>query len=176
MQPSTPPTFGDVTRQTAHRSLWRDSLEKRAGGRPLDEWLVEQANLRGIYGAFGPESPQSALDPSFGLEDIVVALLQPHNVADLRLFKLILRILQSGRLEPQTLAIRCRRERADHVLWWFLGQIPPTEVNEAVAAIRNHLTQPRGYHPPALRYEPKRLEKRPFRPEGAPWTRRPESS
>lgn len=176
MQQHATPTFGDVTRQTPHRSLWRSSLEQRAGGRPLDEWLVEQANLRGIFGAFGPDSPTSELDVSLSLEDIVVALLQPQSIADLRLFKLVLRILQSGRIDPAKLAVRCRRERADHVLWWLLGQIPPAEVNEAVAAIQNQVTKPRGYRPPTIRYDANRLQKRPFRAEGAPWTRRPESS
>ena len=59
MQPHDTPTFSEITGQTPHRSLWRASLQQRAGVRPLDEWLVEQANLRGIFGAFGPGTPTS---------------------------------------------------------------------------------------------------------------------
>lgn len=170
-------TFGETCAQPPHRSFWRDGLVARAGGRPLDEWLVEQANLRGFYGAFGPGAPApSAADPDLGLEDIVCGLLLPHGPADGRLFKLVLRILQSGRVDPARLALLARRERADHVLVWLLGRVPAPERNASLDAVATALGTPRGHRPPRMEYDANRLLRRPHRSAEAPWTRRRGSS
>lgn len=168
-------TFADLCRQPAQRSFWRDALARRAGGRPVDEWLVEQANLRGIYGAFGPDAPGD-VDPTLTLEDIVCGLLQPHGVADGRLFKLVVRILQSGGVDPARLALLARRERADHVLAWLLARVPAEERTVPVEEIARVLGTPRGHRPPDMAYDANRLIRRPFRSAEAPWTRRRESS
>src|SRR5687767_9086481 len=118
-------TFGELSRQPLHRSFWRSALEARAGGAALDVWLVEQANRHGILGAVGPVLPVGP--PEVDLETVVVGLSMPHGVVDGRLFKLLLRIVQSGRLDPDRLALLARRERADHVLWWLLERIPDPE-------------------------------------------------
>ena len=143
---------------------------------PVDEWLVEQANLRGFFGAFGRDAPSTAVDPTLTLEDIVCGLLQPHGPADGRLFKLVLRILQSGKVDAGSLAALSRRERADHVLAWLLERIPTTERTSDVDAVAKAVGHPRGHRPPVMDYDAARLVRRPFRMAEARWIRRPESS
>ena len=148
----------------------------RTGGLPLDVWLVEQSNLRGFYGAFGRNPPTTELDPALTLEAIVVGLLLPHGPADGRLLKLVVRILQSGRVDPMRLAFLARRERADAVLAWLLDKVPPAERTDPVTAIALQVSHPRGPRAPDLRYDANRLIRRPFRSSEAAWTRRPGSS
>jgi hypothetical protein len=164
-------TFGAAFSQPEHRSFWRDALTARAGGRPLDEWLLAQANLRGFFGAFGVDD-LGPIDAALSVEEIVCGLLQPHGAADGRLFKLVVRILQSGAVDPTELAELARRERADVVLAWLLQQVPEVERNEAIDAVKAALRPPRGQRPPNFRYDPGRLVRRPFRSEEARWTRR----
>jgi hypothetical protein len=134
--------------------------------------LVEQANLRGFFGAFGPDAPKGPIDESLTLEEIVCGLLAPQGPADGRLFKLVLRILQSGRVDPTNLALLARRERADHVLVWLLAGVPAVERNPAIDAVASTMGCPRGHRPPRFDYDMNRLLRRPFRREEAPWTRR----
>lgn len=169
-------TFAALCSQPAHRSFWRAGLAQRSGSLPTDEWLVEQANLRGFFGAFGRDAPTTPVDPTLTLEDIVCGLLQPHGPADGRLFKLVLRILQSGKVAPDRLAALARRERAEHLLAWLLERVPDPERTPEVVAIAQAIGTPRGYRPPAMDYDASRLVRRPFRMTEARWIRRPESS
>ena len=142
----------------------------------MDEWLVEQANQRGFFGAFGVAAPIDAPDPSVTLEAIVCGLLQPHGVADGRLFKLVVRILQSGQVDTRALSALARRERSDHVLAWLLDRVPEAERNGPLEAARAAIHPPRGHRAPRMVYDGQRLIRRPFRASEAPWTLRPGSS
>lgn len=156
-------TWGASWRQPAHRSFWRERLAKRAGDRRLDEYLVAQANLRGFHGAYGADEPRPDLDPELELRDIVVGLLLPHESADGRVLKLVLRLLQSGQVESEGLLWLARKERAVWPLRWLMDLVPAVERNEAIDTFTRRLhAVSRGYRPPAYRYEPRRLIRRPF--------------
>ncbi len=159
-------TLCEVCRQTAPRSLWRSSLAARARPLSAHEYRIDEANLRGFLGAYRAGSIERAADPSFSLEDVVVGLLSPHAPAEARIFKLVLRILQSGRLSPATLIFRAKRERALGTLYWLLQQVPPEEKNESVQGLLAMLARPpRGYRPLFYGYDPQRLVRRPARKE-----------
>lgn len=133
----------------------------RAGDMPVHEYLVEEANLRGFLGASRPPTGRSP-DPSLSLEEIVVGLLDPHAPAEARVFKLVLRMLQSGRLEPGRLHLLARRERAAPLLYWLLQITPNPERNAAVERLSAAFSKPpRGFRPPKYRYDPRRLIRRP---------------
>jgi len=150
-------------------------LERRAGVLRLYDWLVAQANLRGFHGAFSRiELPD--IDAELSLEELVVGLCQPHTPADGRLFKLVLRLLQSPDIDPARLAFLARRERAGHVLRWLLDRVPPEENTPSVTACSEAIGAPRGYRPPVYVYDARRLTRRPFRAGEAAWTRRRGSS
>lgn len=154
-------TRGEAHGQVPHYSFWRRELEHRAGEVPVDDWLVEQANLRGYHGAWQARPSGSALDETTSLEDIVVGLCQPHAPLEMRAVKLVLRILQSGAVDPGHLAILARRERADHVLHWLCALVPdPERIGSFPAVAEAFRNQPRGYRPPDLRYDAGRLVKR----------------
>jgi hypothetical protein len=155
-------TFAELTGQAAHRSLFRDRLAREAGGAAVDQWLVEEANLRGWFGATGtfvPDRPHCAWLTD---ERLVVGLLMPHGPLDVRLFKLVLRVLQSGTLSARVLWLEARKERAAPALYWLLQQVPPEEhtptIDELAAA---HPVPPRGYLPLPIAYDARRLIKRP---------------
>lgn len=153
---------GDVHHHPPHWSAWRRALQRRAHPHPLDDWLIEQANLRGFYGAFVAEPSGAPLDERLSLEDIVVGLCQPHAPADARALKLVLRILQSGRVDPRHLAWLARKERADAVLHWFLDLVPAPERTRELDTIATLFAEPpRGYRPPDYDYDPQRLIRRP---------------
>lgn len=153
------PTYAEKLGVPCHRSFFRDALARRAGSMGPQEYLIDQANLRGFRGAYSDRSDLGELDPALSLEDIVVGLLQPQAPAEVRVVKLIVRMLQSGRLDPARLWLGARREKADSVLAWVLGLIPEQEQNEAVQAIQVVVDA----HPvrdtrrPTVRYDPKRL-------------------
>jgi hypothetical protein len=162
-------TRAETHLQPAHRSFWRSRLEARAGDVPLDDWLVEQANLRRLYGAFQARPSGAARDGALTLEDIVVGLCQPHAPADARTLKLVVRILQSGRVNPPRLAWMARKERAHFVLFWLLSIVPTEERNQALEAVAAQFCNtPRGYREPRYRYDPRRLVRRQARVERLP--------
>jgi hypothetical protein len=164
-------TRGEAHRQLPHRSFWREALQVRAAPLDVDDWLVEQANQHGFFGAFRVPPAASMLDHDLSLEDIVVGLCMPHAPADARSLKLVVRILQSGRVDPARLALRARRERADFVLHWLLRIVPPEERNDALEHVaKSFLQPPRGLREHDFRYDPRRLVRRPFRRD-ASWPR-----
>ncbi|MBI5548286.1 MAG: hypothetical protein HY901_30770 [Deltaproteobacteria bacterium] len=163
------PTLAHALHAPAPFSFWRAALQRRAGARPLQDWLVEQANLRGFLGAYNRQEPSGALDGDLTLEDIVVALCAPQAPAEGRVFKLVLRILQSGRLDLRHLAWLARREMATPVLWWLLERIPDAERTPPVQATILALGgPPRGYRGLDYDYDPQRLVRRPYQRE-QPW-------
>jgi len=121
------PTIAEKTRSTLHRSLFRERLLRLANGRSLTDWLVEEANVRGHYGATTLEVPERA--PTAGLSDeqLIAALLMPHGELDVRLFKLVVRMIQRGGLDARVLWLEARKERAEPVLFWLLQQVPAEE-------------------------------------------------
>lgn len=164
MQGSSPTTRGESHFQPPHRSLWRAGLERRAHGVPLDDWLVEQANKRGWYGAYQARPSDEPLDPALTPEEIIVGLAQPHAPADVRTLKLIVRILQAGVVDPDRLRRLARRERADFVLHWLLVQVPGEERTPPLERVAAEFREPpRGYRPPRFRWDPRRLIRRPAR-------------
>lgn len=140
------------------------------------EYLIDEANLRGFWGAFRASTAERALDPELSLEDVVVGLLAPQAPAEARIFKLVLRILQSGRLDCRKLAFRARRERAECALYWLLQQVPIEERNAPVLQLLDQWPNPpRGYRPLDYQYDPRRLVRRRARKEDL-WPRRRRSS
>jgi hypothetical protein len=73
--------------------------------------------------------------------------------------KLVLRILQSARVDLDRLLLSAKRERALPVLAWFSQIIPTEEINEPIAALQAKLMSdpPRDRRRPDLRYSPARL-------------------
>lgn len=142
----------------AHRSFFRERLARLAGTRALDDWLVEEANARGHFGASGVGDLQRK--PAAGLsdEELIVALLMPHTPADGRLFKLVVRMLQRAPLDASALWLAARREQADRVLFWLLQQIPASERTARIEAIAAaHPAAPRGYRGLDYHYDARRL-------------------
>jgi hypothetical protein len=158
------PTLGHSLRRPAPFSFWRLGLERRAGGRPLQDWLVEQANLRGYRGAYNREGSSGPLEPTLTLEEIVVGLCAPQAPAEGRIFKLVLRILQSGKVDAARLLALARREMATPVLWWLLEVTPASERSAPVEELRSAFAgPPRGYRALDFDYDSQRLVRRPYR-------------
>jgi hypothetical protein len=163
------PTLAHALHRPAPYSFWRASLQLRAGQRPLQDWLVEQANLRGFHGAYNREGPSGPLDRELTLEEIVVALCAPQAPAEGRVFKLVVRILQSGRVDARHLTWLARREMAGSVLWWLLDLVPAGERTPSLTAIVAVFGgPPRGYRGLDYDYDPQRLVRQPFKRE-QPW-------
>lgn len=154
-------TFAESSRELAPRSLWLEGLRRFSGVQPLDEWLVEEANVRGFMGASGPHIPDRDRTSALTNDDLIVALLAPKAIVDARIFKLVLRIVQSGTLDLVRLSFRARRERADRALFWLLGVVPTAERTAPVLDLVERLSQPRGFHPIEYRFDPDRLVRRP---------------
>jgi hypothetical protein len=157
-------TYGRKARQPEHRSFFRESLAARArpvadGQDRVHEFLIDQANLLGFFGAFSDRDDCGLRDAEVGCEEIVVGLLQPHAPAELRILKLVLRILQSDRVKPERLLLLARRERALATLDWFLHIIPDPEKNPAIERLQGQLNQrpPRAPRWPEVRYDARRL-------------------
>jgi hypothetical protein len=149
-----------ATAQTPHTSLFRRRLECLAAGRPLDDWLVEELNRRGHWGAYTTADVAGAPSPGVSLEELIVALAMPNAEADGRHWKLIVRALQRGPFDGRRLARLARMERAEVVLAWLLRGTPQPERTaplEALAVLLN----PRCTRAPNLRYDFDRLLKRP---------------
>ena len=156
------PTFGILSANPSHRSFFRERLERFAGPAALDDWLVEEANVRGHLGAVGPVVPDRAPTAGFSDEELIVALLMPHTPADGRLFKLVVRMLQRAPIDPKRLWFQARRERADRVLYWLLQKVPESERISGVSAVLAAIPgPPRGYRGLKFNYDGSRLLRRP---------------
>jgi hypothetical protein len=160
--------------EPAPRSSWRAVLARRIGPRSIQDYLVEEANLRGFWGAYGNAQVARPVDAGLEHEDIIVGLLAPQAPIEGRILKLVLRMCQSGKLDAQRVAFRTRRERADRALHWLLAHVPPGEDTPPVRAIREALRPPRGAQPPAYDYDFSRLVRRPAK--GASWQTVPRRS
>lgn len=157
-------TYGERTGITAHRSFFRLALAARArpvpeGQDAVEEYLIDQANLRGFLGAYSDRADRGTLDAELRLEELVVGLLQPHAPADLRVIKLVTRILQSGDLDVDRLVLIAKRERALPILAWIVELCPSTEVIGPLRllAARFKRTPPREHRRPRIVYSPERL-------------------
>jgi hypothetical protein len=137
-------------------------VQRLAGDRPLDEWLVEEANVRGYLGAVGPSIPDRTATAALSDEALIVALLMPHSPVDGRLFKLVVRMLQRAALDPKALWFQARRERADRVLYWLLQRVPESERTEGIQVAQLACpAAPRGYQGVRFNYDGSRLVRRP---------------
>lgn len=152
--------------QTAHRSLWREALAVHAVGftseDPVLDWLVDQANLRGFRGASNAVA-RSTLRPELSVEEIVVGCLTPTAIADGRVLKLVVRMLQSGEVEVPRLLLLARRERAERLLYWLVRGAPEEERTGALVRLYQHFETkpPRGYVPVRYAYDFGRLRRKP---------------
>jgi hypothetical protein len=154
-------TLADVSRSPSARSFWRERVASVAAPQPVHDYFIDEANLRGYWGAFRASTPERPIDATLELEDIVVGLLAPQAPAEARIFKLVLRILQSGRLSARKLLHRARRERAVTTLYWLLRRVPEEERTPAIAELSEVFSAaPRGYRELAFRFEPSRLIRR----------------
>lgn len=166
------PTHGELSHRPVPRSFWREQLAARTGGLPVSDYLIDEANLRGFRGAFRAQTADRPVDSRLSLEDIVVGLLAPQAYVDGRVFKLVLRILQSDQLDLRKLMFRSRREGADGVLYWLLDRVPPVEANHRIEELRSLFARaPRGYRPLDFAYDATRLIRRPARRDS--WRRPP---
>lgn len=155
-------TLAEACRQPAFRSLWYERLRRQAGSGPPHDWLIDQANLRGFHGAYNSKVHAESPDRSLTDEELLVGLLSPHAPADGRTLKLVVRMLQSSRLNPRRLELLARRERASGVLHWLLRLIPESERTESVRELQKiFATPPRGDRGVAYDYDPQRLVRRP---------------
>jgi hypothetical protein len=156
------PTIAERTRATMHRSFFRERLQRLAGDRSIVDWLVEEANVRGHFGVTTLEVPTRAPTPGLSNEEIVAGLLMPHGELDTRLFKLVLRMIQRGPIDPRKLWLEARKERADPLLFWLLERVPTEERTPGVERVTAaHPLVPRGYRPLPIHYDPRRLIRRP---------------
>lgn len=156
-----PATLGALSANPAHRSFFREGLQRLAGARVLEDWLVEEANVRGHLGAVGASVPERA--PTAGLSDadLVVALLMPHSEVDGRIFKLVVRMLQRAPIDSRMLWFHARRERADRVLYWLMNLVPAAERNERLLALMDGCpAPPRGFSGVRFNYSSARLLRR----------------
>lgn len=147
------PTYAERTGLPSHVSLARRALGPRA-----HEHLIDQANLRGYLGGWTARD-YGALDPSLGLEEIVVGLLHPEAPIEARVLKLVVRILQSGDVDLRRLHFVARRERALAHLAWLVALVPAPERNEPVRELEALIVArpPRLDVRPTYAYSPDRL-------------------
>jgi hypothetical protein len=157
------------TRQTPHTSLFRRRLERLAGSRPLNDWLVDELNRRGHLGAFAADQVGGEPTAGVSLEELIVALAMPQAEADGRHWKLIVRALQRGPVDARKLARLARLERAEVLLAWLLSGVPSSELTTELAGMAE-LIHPRERRPPDIRYDFDRLIRRPATRENA-WRR-----
>ncbi len=164
--------IGQRTHQTPHTSLFRRRLERLAGGRPLNDWLVEELNRRGHLGAYANLETSGAPTEGVSLEELLVALAMPHGDADGRNWKLIVRALQKGPIDARRLARLARQERAEGLLAWLLRGLPEAEHTSTIDEVAD-LLRPRDTRAPSINYDFGRLVRRPATRENE-W-RRPRS-
>jgi hypothetical protein len=162
-------TFGALSANPTHRSFFRERLGRLAGASALDDWLVEEANVRGYLGAVGRAVPDRSPTAGLSDEELIVALLMPHTPAD-GLFKLVVRMLQRATIDPSSLWFQARRERADRILYWLLQQVPEPERTTGISALLAVIPgPPRGYRGLRFNYDGSRLLRRPATKESV-WT------
>lgn len=68
-------TFAAACHQPAHWSAFHYRLERLAGNAPVQDWLIEQANLRGFFGAV-------LADIEWLLNDAIADAIVPPEFAD----------------------------------------------------------------------------------------------
>jgi hypothetical protein len=145
-------TFGAVAGQPAHHSFWFERLRRSARGLPVEDWLIQQANLRGFCGVYLRDPPPIPIEPRLSLEDIVVGLVSPAARLDGRVIKLVTRILQSDAVQVARLLHLARAERAEAPLFWLARHAPDSERQGALAEMARHWTRPpRGFR--GIKYE-----------------------
>jgi hypothetical protein len=163
----------DITSQSPHLSLFRRRVA-RIAGQPVElhSWLIDEANRRGYFGAFNRVRAEGL--PTSGImdEEVVVALLMPDAEADGRTWKLVVRMLQAGRLNPTRLSTLARRERADVMLQWLLEKVPSSERCPPLNAVQAALRAPRHVTPVAVVWDASRLVRQPLI-RGTEWRRKP---
>jgi hypothetical protein len=159
-------SYGDSLREPLHLSFFRRSLAARAAARrvsegedPVHEYLIDQANLRGYLGAYSNRDDRGDVDPTLGIEEIIVGLLQPHAPAEPRVIKLVVRALQTERVNVERLLFLSRRERALPVLAWIARLVPDQERTRPIRDLLDRLREhpPRGSKEPDINYSPDRL-------------------
>lgn len=162
-------TLGEKSKQPLHWSFFRESLRQRSRAvrpdqDPVHEYLIDQANLRGFFGAYSNRDNWGEKDPELSLEQIVVGLLQPHAPAEPRIFKLVLRILQAEQIDPDRLLFLAKRERSLSILAWFVQLIPKQEHTGSLPELATKLAAfpPREHRQPNIRYDSNRLLKRKY--------------
>lgn len=171
-------TLAEAASATPPRSFWRARLARRAHPLGVHEYLIDEANVRGVWGAFRAATPERSRDDALDDEDLVVGLLAPQAPVDVRILKLVLRLLQSGKLDTHKLLLRARRERSIGPLFWLLERVPAEERTEPVERLTAALLaagRPRGYRDLDLRYDATRLIRTPAHREDL-WRLRPRSS
>ncbi|MFN0061410.1 MAG: hypothetical protein ACKVPX_02670 [Myxococcaceae bacterium] len=165
-------TLASLAQMPAPRSFWRQRIAERASPLGVHEYLIDEANLRGFWGAFRAVTPTRPIDTLLTIEDVVVGLLAPQAPADARIFKLVLRVLQRAEFDTGRLMLRARREYAGAALFWLLSQIPNEESTPAILNLRAAFgTGPRGYRGLRYRFDPSRLHSRRAR-KGDLWRKR----
>lgn len=125
------------------------------------DWLVDEANIRGHFGVTATNVPERPAALWLSNEQLIAALLMPHGPLDVRLFTLVIRMIQRGAVTPKALWLEARKERADWALYWLLQRVPAAErtaeVEQVAAAQPN---PPRGYRPLPIEYDARRLLRR----------------
>ncbi|MBI3180712.1 MAG: hypothetical protein HYZ28_01070 [Myxococcales bacterium] len=154
-------TLGEIARQPAPRSFWRQRLALRASPTSVEDYLVDEANLRGFWGAYRREPSSRGIDGLLRLEEIVVGLMAPQAPAEPRHLKLVLRILQSDAVEARRLWLLAKREKAEDTLRWLLQNLPVEERTPRTEALMQQAPRPRAPRPPRLDYDFRRLIRRP---------------
>ncbi len=141
------------------RRLAAQAVHLPSSDDPVHEFLIDQANLRGFLGAYSARSDLGTFDDDLTLEAIVVGLLQPHAPAEGRIIKLVVRVLQSGQIDPVRLHLLARQELALSNLAWVVDLIPAPERNAHIKGISSAIAvrPPRRRTTPAMRYDPRRL-------------------
>ncbi len=102
------------------------------------------------------------MEPRVTDEELAVGLLMPHADADARGWKLVVRMLQSGRLDSAKVQRLAHMERADALLHFLLAGLPESEHTAPIAELDDLARRaPRGYRGVSVQYDLARLVKRP---------------
>ena len=105
---------------------------------------------------------EGVVDFDLASEEIVVGLTMPQAPAEARILKLIVRMMQTGRLNAQRLGWLARQQRSEFTLHWLVQKIPePERVPSLHPILERFREPPRGYYPLSFQYDAQRLI-RPF--------------
>jgi hypothetical protein len=115
-----------------------------------------------LHGAYSSREDPGELDPALSIEEIIVGILQPHAPVEGRMVKLVVRALQSGRVDVDRLLFLSKRERALPILAWITELVPEEETTEPIECLRQRLRRdpPRNERRPRLAYSAARLVRR----------------